>query len=169
MRDTLVISGNMIPVKQSTENTTDIACDLLKTHLNTIVHPQEISVSHRLATKRTERAPIIVKFCRRNLKHDIVMSARKNKPTNIYFNECLTPLQKTISYVLRRAKKDFPSIISGTTTFDGRNYVWVKPPNPNAPGAKDTRILISTHTKLEEFCTRTVNKPLNDYIDEWKH
>ena len=168
-RDTLIVSGNKVPVKQSTENTTEVICNVLKNNLNIVVNPQEISVSHRLNTKKTERAPIIVKFCRRNVKSDVLTSARRNKAENLFVNECLTPTQQTISYVLRRAKRDFPELISGSTTFDGKNFVWVKPPNPNAPGAKDLRLPISTRTKLEEFCSRTLKKPLSDYVENWVH
>ena len=168
-RDTLIVSGNKVPVKQSTEDTTAIACSVIQRNLNVIVDPNEISVSHRLPTKKTDRAPIIIKFCRRNIKSDVLMSARKKKPENLFINECLTPTQQTISWVLRQAKKDCPDIVSGSTTFDGKNYVWVKAPNPNAPGAKDTRLLISTRARLEEFCSRTLKKRLSDYVDQWKH
>ena len=174
-RDTLVFSGKSVPVKLNPESSSEIICNLLKNFLNMEINPLEISVSHRLPgnnnnpSTTSERTPIIAKFCRREIKIDILNRARKKKPEDLFINECLTPMQQTISYVLRKAKRDFPNIVSGSTTFDGKNFVWIKAPNPAARGAKDTRTQVSTHRRLEEFCIRTLNKPLTDYVREWKH
>ena len=173
-RDTLVFSGSKLPVRNVSENTSDIITNLVKTHLN--FHefsPSEISVSHRLTDKdssnKSDRSPIIVKLCRRNTKIDILNRARKKKPDNFFVNEHLTPMQATISFVLRKAKRDFPDLVSGSTTFEGKNFVWIKAPNPAARGAHDTRLKVSNHRRLNEFCTKTLKKPLSDYVPEWKH
>ena len=63
-------------------------------------------------------------------------------------------MQQTISYVLRKAKHDFPNLVSGSTTFGGKNYVWIKTPNPEARVAKDTKMLTSPHRRLMDFCKR---------------
>ena len=57
------------------------------------------------------------------MKVDILNAARQVKPENFFVNECLTPTQKAIGYVLRKAKKEFPNIVSGSTTFDGKHFV----------------------------------------------
>ena len=172
-RDTLIFSGDNIPVQLSSENTSEIVCQLLATHLNMSISPSEISISHRLSGKSAsqvaQRTPIIAKFCRQNMKIDVIARARKKKPTKLFVNESLTPMQQTISYVLRKTKRDFPNLVSGSTTFEGKNYVWIKAPNPEARGAKDTKMLISSHRRLMDFCTRTLNKPLTDYVKDWKH
>ena len=172
-RDTLILSGNKVPPVTSDENPAMLVRDLLKTHANYILQPNEISVSHRLGGKSKSQKPdqksIIVKLCRRETKIDVLKAVRAKKPNGFFVNECLTPAQQTISYVLRMAKREFPQIISGSTTNDGRNFVWVKPPNPHAAGAKDLRLRITTRPKLEEFCTRTLGKPLNHFIKEWTH
>ena len=172
-RDTLILSGRKVPVVQPNENPTNILCTLLKDNLNYSVNSNEISVCHRLgaksASQKPDRRSLIVKFCRRDTKVDVLSSARKGKPSDLFINECLTPCQQTISYVLRKAKKEFPNIISGTTTFEGKNFVWVKPPNPDARGAKDLRLKISTHQKLVDFCTKTLRKPLDHFVSEWTH
>ena len=172
-RDTLIFSGKKIPTARNVENTAELVCQLVKDNLQITLAPSDISVAHRLNaqnnSQRPEKRSIIAKFCRRDLKNDILFSARKKKCPDLFVNECLTPCQQTISFVLRRAKREFPDLISGTTTFDGKNFVWVKPPNPSAPGAKDTRLKVSTHAKLLEFCTRTLSKPLAHYLTEWTH
>ena len=172
-RDTLIFSGENMPVRESNENSAEVISELLKKQLNMTIGLNDISVSHRLsgksASQRIDRSSIIAKFCRRDMKMEILTRARKKKPEKIFINECLTPTQQTISYVLRKAKKDFPALVSGSTTFDGKNYVWLKPPNPTARGAHDVRIQVSTHRRLIEFCTQTLKKPLSEYISEWKH
>ena len=172
-KDTVVISGNKVPVVSSSENTFDVALKLLNGQLKTTLNSSDFSEGHRLRPKKPnqtpERVPIIIKFCRRNLKTDVLSRARTAKIDGFFVNEHLTPMQTTISYVLRRSKREFPSIVSGTTSFDGKNYVWIKAPRPDAPGARDTRVQVSTRRRLEEFCLRTLDKPLEDFIGEWKH
>ena len=108
-------------------------------------------------------------LCRRDFKTDLIGAVKTMKPSNFYISESLTPQNETISYVLRRARKDFDQIISGSTTVDGINYVWVKPPNANVPGAKNIRHKISTQSALATFCSQTLRRPLTHYVPEWKH
>ena len=53
---------------------------------------------------------------------DILKSTRTSEPENLFINEHLTFLQYIISYVLGKAGKDFPNIISGSTTMDGEPW-----------------------------------------------
>ena len=66
-------------------------------------------------------------FCKRSTKLDLLSSACRKKADNSFVNESSTPIAHIISYVLRKAKQQHPDNISGSTTFDGKNYVWVKP------------------------------------------
>ena len=172
-RDTLVLSGSAIPPVSNMESCPDIVCKLVKDSLKVNISTSDISVSHRLSPKsssqRTPKKDIIVKFCRRNTKLDVLNSCRKSKPNNLFVNEFLTPSRQTIAYVLRKAKKEFPHLISGSTSFDGKVFAWIKPPNPHAAGAKDLRVEINTHSKLENFCSRTLERPLTHFIQEWTH
>ena len=166
-RDSLIISGSTIPAPNNDEDCSSIVRDLLLRHVNVNVREQEISVTHRLGIRSGGSKSIIVKFCRRSTKVDVLASARKKKPSNFFVNECLTPTQRAIGYVLRKAKKEFPSIISGSTTFDGKHCVWIRPPNPDARGARDTKEVITTHQKLKNFCTRVLNKEVEHFSDHW--
>ena len=123
----------------------------------TVVMPTDISIAHRLGPKPvngTDRRNIIARFCRRSLKYKVLNKARQAKPENFYISESLTPTRQTITRVVRKAKTEFPAIVSGYNTVDGSIYVWVKPPNPDAPNARNSRTLINTMEKLEEFCQR---------------
>ena len=121
------------------------------------------------ASHGPDRRDIIVKFCRRDSKNDLVAASRRVKANQFFINESLTPLRQTIAFVLRKAKREFPEKISGSTTLDGKNYVWIQPPNPNAPGAKATRLAVHTHDRLTSFCEKTLGKPLTHFIDTWTH
>ena len=133
-RDSLIISGKKIPAYKNDENCEDLLFKALKDNLQFDLQPNDISIMHRLPKKSKPDQPdhrdIIVKFCRRNQRQALLEKARKKKPNELYVNEALTPLRTGIAYVLRRAKNEFLDIISGSSTFDGKNYVWVKPPNP---------------------------------------
>ena len=82
----------------------------------------DISTAYRLDGKNNKKS-IVVKFCRRDIKNDLVTASRRSKPDQFFVNECLTPQRQTISYVLRRAKQEFPNIVSGSSSFDGKVYV----------------------------------------------
>ena len=173
-RDTLIVSGSRIPPSNNQESCPDIVCKLARDILQVVISPNDVSVSHRLSSRNPskqgeDRSDIIVKFCRRNTKLDLLNACRKMKPENFYVNEFLTPPRQTIAYILRKAKREFPTLISGSTSFDGSVYVYVKPPNPDAPLARDSRMKINTHSRLTDFCRRTLNKPITHFIREWSH
>ena len=44
-------------------------------------------------------------------------------PRNFFVNKYLTPTQRAISLVLRKAKLEFPRIVSGSNTFDGEKFI----------------------------------------------
>ena len=153
-RDALIISGSKVPAAKDKEDCDQIVRNLTRQHLKLSIPENEISIAHTLkASSGSAKRSIIVKFCRRNMKTDVMNAARKLKVEGLFFNECLTPTQRTIGYVLRQAKREFPTIISGSTTFDGKHHVWTKPPNPNAPGARDSKHVISSFDGLRNFAT----------------
>ena len=169
-KDTAIISGKAVPPVQNDENCSELVCKLVKDKLNYVITPTDISVAHRLGEKKSsqgvDRRDLIVKLCRRNIKSDLVTTSRRMKAPDFFINESLTPLRQTISFVLRKAKREFPRIISGTSTIEGKIYVWLHPPNPNA---RPIRQQVSTHDRLEEFCSKTLQKPLSYFIENWSH
>ena len=99
---------------------------------------------------------------------DLLTAARRVKPQNLFLNESLTPQRQNISYGLRKAKRENPNIISGTSTFDGRVYVWVKPPNSDAPDSRDVKITLNSYVSFENFCSRWLKKPMDTYISNYE-
>ena len=171
-RDTLVISGQGVPTAEVGENCQQIFCDLIKDKLHVNVGRSDISTAHRVGKKPVNQQPdkrnIIAKLCRRDLKMDILNACRQLKP-NIYINESLTPLRSSIMYVLRMAKKRYPSKISGYNSKEGSVQVWLKPPNSSAPGARNIRKVINTRLALENFCNETLEVPRTTFVEEWRH
>ena len=164
-RDAIIVSGSKVPAPTGdTDNSVQVFRNLTRQHLNLSIPENEISIAHRLGSRNSDKLSIIVKFCRRSTKGDVMAAARRMKVQGLFINECLTPTQRKIGFVLRQAKKEFPSIVSGSTTFDGKHHVWVKPPNPNARGARDSKQIISTFERLENFCLKTLKKPASDFL-----
>lgn len=167
-RDTVIVSGKAVPTVTDGESCLQIVSDLLKNELKLIVPATDISTAHRLgkrpATQQPDNRSIIVKLCRRDLKKDILDACRQLKP-EMYVNESLTPTRNTIMYVLRKAKRKCPDKISGCISIDGRVCVFVKPPNPDAPGARNSRMFVNTPHKLELFCHDILETPLATFIE----
>ena len=156
-RESLVFSGQKIPAHATEEDCCKIICDLISTEIdpNTQLTPSDFSIAHRLGPKPTsgnDRRSIIARFCRRKLKYDVLNKAKRSKPQGLYVSESLTPMKQKIVRIIRNAKRSHPDIISGYSTSDGTIYLWVKPPNPNAAGARNSRMTIDTLEKIDKFC-----------------
>ena len=164
-RDTLIFSGPAVPSTSTNEECSEIIRETLRTKLNVNMPKENISIAHRHGK---DKKNIIVKFCQRSSKLDILSSVKSVRPPNLFISESLTPQRQTIAYVLRKAKRDFPDIVAGSCTIEGRNFVWVKPPNPHAPGAKNLKVNVSTYTRLQDFCSRSLDKPVTHFVKEWK-
>ena len=169
-RDTLIFSGDAIPQFKTGENCRDIVCNLAKDKLNLQIAHTDVSTSHRLGKKpedqRVDKRNIIVKLCRRDLKRDLINACKEKKP-DLFINENLTPLRNTIMYALRKIKGKFPNIVTGSASFEGRVFVWIKkPPLPSDPAGTErkSRIPINTKFKLEDFCNKFLNTPLDTII-----
>ena len=168
-RESLVFSGDSLPVHKPGEDCAVEICKLVQNKLGdaTAVMPSDISIAHRLGPKPTvgtDKRNIIARFCRRSLKYKILNKARSSKPSNFYVNESLTPTRQTITRVIRKAKSEFPSIVSGYNTVDGSIYVWVKPPNADAPGARNSRLMVNSMEKLEQFCQKSFQRPVSHFL-----
>ena len=169
-RDTLIFSGSTLPAAEDGEDCAQILRRNLKDKLKFVIPQDGISVCHRMGSKpktqRPDTRPIIAKFCHRSTKNDIVDASRKMKVPQLFINESLTPIRQTIAYVLRKGRREFPDKVSGISTRDGRVFVWIKPPSPDARAIKRA---INTRHELEDFCHRTLEKNLTHFIDNWTH
>lgn len=172
-KNTLVISGSGVPAVLAGENGVHVVCKLLKDVLKLEVPLSSISDAHRIGKKpinqQVDSRNILFQLARRDLKSDILKACKTVKPVSMFINENLTPTRSTIMYVLRRAKRQFPEKISGSSSRDGKVFVWLKPPNANAPDSKNTKMAINSYHRLDEFCTKSLLTPITTYIDSWPH
>ena len=168
-RDCLVISGQ-IPEVRENENCTKIVQDLLR-DVNLNVSESEISTAHRLGKNhingRPDRRSIIFKLCRRDMKKDIMYACRQMKPP-YYVNESLTPTRSAIMYVLRKAKREHPDVVSNARTLDGNVHVWVHSNNDsNNSNRKFIKTTINTRQKLDDFLQEKLSCGSERFINRW--
>ena len=181
-RDSLIFSGPWVPLVENAEIPSNTVRNIIKDKLKIVLHPNDVSVAHRLGKKPTsqlpDRRPIIVKFTRRDIKRDILSARRtlKNEcKDNIYINESLTPKRRTILFALRKIRKNHGDVLTGCSTIEGRVYAYTKPPGANTRARNssdrrpDQRHVINTHESLVEFCREYIKKPLEDFLDSWGH
>mgnify|MGYP000120833202 CR=1 FL=1 len=170
-RDALVITGDGVPKSANGESCKEIVSTLLRRDLKIHINGSDISTSHRYGAKPPTQKPdnrgIIVKFCRRDLKHEILAACRTIKP-NFCVNENLTPVRSTILYVLRRMKQRHPDVVSYCGSREGKIFAWIKSVN-SAGSERDTKIFINSYTKLQQFCGETLKKELTSFIEVWPH
>ena len=166
-RESLVFSGSTLPAYKEGENCAEEICKLLPAKLGINISGADISIAHRLGSRQTngiDRRSMIVKFVRRDLRCGILSAARHKKPENFFLNESLTPTRQSITSAIRKAKHEFPEKVSGYTTVDGSVYVWIKPPNPGASRARDSRFEINTLAKFEQFCKKNFGLPAAHFL-----
>lgn len=170
-RDTVVVSGSSLPDGTESEDTSDIFTSLVKDKVGVIIKPSDISVAHRLGRKTQTQGPdrrnLIVKLCRREKKHDLMKACKTVKPPNLFINESLTRTRATALYGLRQAKKKYPDKISGYSTYDGKVYAWLKPPNPTLPHAKNSKMMVNTKERFYDLCDKTLNCNPLELVDNW--
>ena len=161
-RDTVILSGQDLPTATDGERSCDV-CSLVKEKFKLNICSTDISTTHRIGPKTKTQGPdkinIIIKLCRSELKYDLISASKRIKPKNIYINENLTTTRNNILFVLRLARRKYLSKYCIGLFFSRWQglYAWVKPPNPEATGARDTKMFINTQEKLNLFCQKNFN------------
>lgn len=170
-RDTVILSGSAVPLAADNEESTKVVTDIIKERVGVIIKPSDISVAHRLGKKPDTQAPdrrnIIVKLCRREIKQDLIKACKAVRPKNLFINESLTHTRNTALYGLRQAKKKFPDKVAGCGSYDGKVHVWLKPPNPQAPMARNSKMIINTRDRFNELCENILKCASSDLINNW--
>ena len=171
-RESLIFSGDKIKPFESGENCVTLAKNIIKNELKLSVDPL-ISTAHRMGRPPapTSNAPdkrsIIVKFVRRDDKFLILKTAR-NKTTRVnglFVNESLTPTRSKIHHILRQAKKIDQSVVTGTSTLNGRVFAHHKPSSTAPDSAPSLKTEINTMENLQDFCTNFVKQSLESFLE----
>lgn len=84
--------------------------------------PDNISIAHRLGKPQGRNRPVIVRFCHRKKRSEMLRKRveLKNKQRKVYVNEDLTPMRVTMLKIV----KDQPNVKSATTR-DGKILTWL--------------------------------------------
>ena len=116
---------------------------------------------------RSEGA-LLVKFKSLETKKKVMDTCKNLKP-NFYTSDDLSREKQNILYVLRQAKRKFPNKISGSTSLDGRIYVWLKTTESTSTGRNSNqRLMINSIEKLRVFCTRELGAGIDSFVSVWK-
>ena len=165
-RDTVIIAGSSIPNETAGEICTNLVTSIVKEKLKLQISPSDISTAHRLGRKNNNQVPdcrnFIVKFCRRDVKKQVIVASRKLRNAGIYVNESLTPLRRSIFNTVRSMKRAHPDLVKGCSSYEGRVYVYTSPANPSQ--TRDRRHLLSSNEDLKEFCREYIKQPLENFL-----
>ena len=165
-RDTIILSGSDVPSETQGEIVSDIVCGMVRDNLKLGMDVTDISTAHRLGPKPKFQGPdprkIIVMLCRRERKYDLISACKQTKPPNLFINENLTPTRNNILFSLICVKKKFPSIVAACSSHDGKVYTWIKPLNPDAPSARNSKLFINTQDQLEDFCRKSLKVQIEE-------
>ena len=123
----------------------------------------DINTVHRLGQKTpnqsADKRPFIIKFCRRDLKREVIQASKKQTRPKIYVNESLSAARRKVFHTLRSIKKAHPEIVKGVTTLDGKVFVYTQSENPAV--TRDVRHLVNNQESLSNFCVHYIKRPLD--------
>ena len=163
-RETVILSGKDIPAATPNENCNAVLMKLLQDKLDVNISENDVSTAHRLGRKR-ENVPdhrsLIVKFCRRDVKHLTIMASKQKKNPRLYVSESLTPTRMMIFNALKKMKQQHPEIVKGFSTYDGKVFAYTAPVNPDH---RDIRHLVNSHETLIAFCREFIKAPLDLFL-----
>ena len=178
-RNNLVFSGSEIPNFTPGEKCENLVSELLSRQLKLRLQPDDVISAQRIGNKPSTRTSegfssqvqdkrsILVKFSRNDCKKDILTSSRKVKPKDLFIRENLTTMRNSILFVLRKARREFPDIISGCSSIDGNVYAWVKPSIAGV-GQRDNRHRVNTYKKLDTFCQTILSRAVSEFVEDWQ-
>lgn len=106
-RDTLSVSGPMLPLEDPNENTSELIVNFIKYNLHINLTPSIINIAHRLGDRQTQKVtrPIIVKLRSKHEKKYIMNACLTIRP-KLYIKESLTPKRQSLFKILWDIRKD---------------------------------------------------------------
>ena len=175
-RESPILSGDAIPAVKANEDCKQLAREIIKKELNLPNNNQEILIStaHRMGappspdSRKLDKRSIVVRFCQRDIKHQVYTAGRQKKVKDLYFNESLTKTRKEVHTAIRRIKKECGELVTGVSTHNGRVFMYHKPARNAPPTAKSLKTEINTMQHLEAFCIDFLKKPLQSFLSHFK-
>ena len=188
-RETIIFNGTAIPPSLPGEICNSVIREVIKDKLKIELQESDISVAHRAGKKPVSQGPdrrgIHVRFCRRDVKRQLIMTKRDNsdQKNTLYTNESLTPKRSSILFTLRQMKKKFPDLVKGCTSQDGRVFAFTPSPaaaasraeagasgsNVSVLRARDRKHLVNSQEALIEFSREFIQIPLDVFLESCDH
>ena len=142
-RDTLILSGPVLPSEHSMENAADLVVKAIKDNLRVNITHSDINIAHRLGPKKQNKdRPLIVKLQNRTKKSEIMDACVTMKP-NLYINESLTPKRRSLFTTIWAIRKTHRDLFQQCYTRDGKIVVKLK--------SSTTKYTITTEASLYSF------------------
>ena len=164
----LVINGPNTPVFQVGEDLKSVGENLVKNSLKLNLPEGSVRRAVRIgakpATSSSDRRSILLTLSSPELVQDVIRSAKTVKPEKIFVNENLTPTKHKIMQTLRKCKRLYGDKVSGCSSRFGRVSVWIKPPNPHAEDARNSRMSVNSNSELNEFCNKVLEVSLETVV-----
>ena len=164
-RNNVLISGSAIPSVVPGESDGQAVVKVLKNLLKYEISPSEITKAYRVGSKSNTQAPdrrsIMVQLLTHDRKNDMLQACRKVKPPNLYINDDLIPIRSKIQYALRQIKKSRTDRIAYCGSWEGRVYIWLKPPNSSAP---NQRVFINSIDRYRKLCSDELKIDPDEYF-----
>ena len=151
----VIISGNCVCTAESENDDIEgLVHRLLRGKVNYEIPTRRLVSASRLGKKPfhqgPDKRPIIIRFDDQRIKTDVIRAFRAVKPTDLYANENLTQVRSRILFTLRQVKRNYPQILNGCGSQNGRVYAWIKQSDTSE---KNIKIFINSLSKLESVCT----------------
>ena len=167
----LVVSGSGLPAHQNNEDCTKIVETLIRNKLSYSLGTASLVSAYRIGVKpvsqREDKRSIVAKFSSEEIVQEVVKASRTTRPQGLFFSENLIPKRQAIMKVLRKAKQDHSDKISGCSSIRGGVYVWIKPPRPDNPGARNSRLPVNTFSQLKNFCDSILSVEVSELVENW--
>ena len=142
-RDTLILSGPVLPNEHIMENAADLVVNALKDNLKINIVHSDINIAHRLGPKRQNKdRPLIVKLQNRTKKSEIMDACVTIRP-NLYVNESLTPKRRSLFTSVWAIRKTHRELFQQCYTRDGKIVVKLK--------SSSQKYIITTEESLNSF------------------
>ena len=170
-RETIIFNCSAIPPATPGEICNNVIKQVIKDKLKIQLQESDISVAHRAGKKPSTQAPdrrgIQVRFCRRDVKRQLMMTKKDNtdRSNTLFTNESLTPKRSKILFTLRQMRKKFPELIKGCTSQEGRVYAFTPAPSDVPTSrSRDRKHLVNSEEGLAEFSRKFIQMPLDQFL-----
>ena len=166
-----ILSVDEIPCAEVNENCVATVRKVLQQKLLLIIPTAKFVSASRLGKQNSAKKAILVKMKSSADKENVKKACKAMKPNNFFANDDLSAEKQTILYVVRQAKKKFPSIVKGYSSTDGRLFAYIKNEDEteNEASRRDRRVAVGNVQKLRAFCTDVLGCGLQTFIQTWPH